>query len=172
MKLWKVWTQESLGGRGAHITTDMCFPGRETHTTRHTCFSGGGTNFTRDTCFLGRGTYITRDMCFPGGGTHILRDMCYPGREHISLGICVSKVGERISVEICVSQVTGGKNLKVPGDSAGCRRILTTLITQRMERTFRNSTNDNKFDVSALLLVKVPFSSTLVRGHLPKTTTN
>ena len=44
--------------------------------------------------------------------------------EHISLGICVSKVGERISVEICVFQVTGGL---VAGDSAGCRRILTTL---------------------------------------------
>ena len=142
-----------------HITRDMCFP-------------VGGTYITRDICFPGRGTHITRDMCFPSGGTHITRDMCYPGREHISLGICVSKVGERISVEICVSQVTGGKNLKVPGDSAGFRRILTTLITQRMERTFTNSMNDNKFDVSALLLVKAPCSSTLVRGHLPKVTTN
>ena len=47
--------------------------------------------------------------------------------EHISLGICVSKVGERISVEISVSQVTGYKNLKEAGDSAGCRLILTTL---------------------------------------------
>ena len=48
--------------------------------------------------------------------------------EHITLGTCVSKVGERISIEICVSQVTGGKNLKVAGDSDGCQRILTTLV--------------------------------------------
>ena len=51
--------------------------------------------------------------------------------EHISLGICVSKVGERISVEISVSQVTGDKNLKEAGDSAGCRLILTTLYVDR-----------------------------------------
>ena len=51
---------------------------------------------------------------FPGGGTHILRDMCVRFREHISQGICVS-------------QVTGGKSVKVAGDGAGFRRILTTL---------------------------------------------
>ena len=71
--------------------------------------------------------HITRDMCFPGGVTHITRDMCFPGREHISLGICVSQAREHISVGMCVSQVTGGKNIKVAGDSAGCRGILTTL---------------------------------------------
>ena len=73
------------------------------------------------------GTHITRDTCFPGGGTYITRDMCFPGREHISLGICVSQAREHISVGICVSQVTGGKNIKVAGDSTGCRHILTTL---------------------------------------------
>ena len=90
-------------------------------------FPGGGTHITRDMCFPGRGTHITRDMCFPGGGTHITRDMCFPGREHISLGLCVSQAREHISVGMCVSQVTGGKNIKVAGDSAGCRCILTTL---------------------------------------------
>ena len=80
-----------------------------------------------DTCFPGGGTDITRDTCFPGGGIYITRDMCFPGKEHISLGMCVSQVGERISVGICVSQGTGGKNIKVAGDSASCRGILTTL---------------------------------------------
>ena len=49
---------------------------------------------------------------------------------------------------------------------------VSTTFTQSMERTFRHNMDDTKFDVSALLLVKVPCSSTLVRGHLPKVTTN
>ena len=53
--------------------------------------------------------------------------MCFPGGGDILLGIQVSQVGEHISLGICVSQVTVGKNIKVAGDSAGCRRILTTL---------------------------------------------
>ena len=73
------------------------------------------------------GTHITRDTCFQGGGTYITRDTCFPGREHISLGICVSQASESISGVICVSQVTVGKNIKVAGDSVGCRCILTTL---------------------------------------------
>ena len=78
-------------------------------------------------CFQGRGTHITRDICFPGRGTHIIRDICFAGREHISLGICVSQAREHLLVGMCVSQVTGGKNIKVAGDCAGSRRILTTL---------------------------------------------
>ena len=66
-------------------------------------------------------------MCFPARGTHFTRDMCFPGREHISLGICVSQAREHISVGMCVSQVTGGKNIQVGGDSAGCRGTLTTF---------------------------------------------
>lgn len=64
--------------------------------------------------FLGRGTLLTRNMCFLVRVTHITRDVFFVGREHISVGMCVS-------------QVTGGKNIKVGGDSAGCRGILTTF---------------------------------------------
>ena len=41
-----------------------------------------------------------------------------------------------------------------------------------MERTFRHNMDDNKFDLSAFLLVKVTCSSILLGDHLPKATTN
>ena len=99
--------------RKKHITRDIGFPDRGTQITRDTCFQGGGTHITRDTCFPGGGTHITGDMCFPGGGNTYHQGYLFPGR------------GRLISRD--VSQVTGGKTVKVAGDSAACRRILTTL---------------------------------------------
>ena len=80
-------------------------------------------------------------MCFPGGATYITRDTCFAGREGASqIRTCRSWLKQflflflfynffnRLRFFASFVQFTGGKNLKVAGDSAGGWRILTTLI--------------------------------------------